>query len=123
MSKVLTHNELERQYKQWLEKQPPDDMVFFTGLYIKDLRIAAKLIWGKYGRCWKLREDVAAAVGKVFIGTGNSKSLKELGFEERQEIARGRPAYLTDHKKNSYIGYVRLGDEWGLDSLPVELEI
>jgi hypothetical protein len=107
----------------------------FAGLYDGDRRIAAKIIrvkcfnapW-KTERKWILRDDEVAKYGRRFIPVGgNSRVRKQLGIEERDEMAPAQAEIVGSGTGLSGAAscsatVVRTGDEWGLDAVLVNHE-
>lgn len=98
----------------------------FDGLYENGRRVKARIIQTRFGSSWLLHEDEADLIakrGKQFLPTGeNSRVLKSLGLEEREENA---PAWATlDGSGTGLSGHVwvtvyRRGDKWGQDAQAV----
>lgn len=86
----------------------------FTGLYDGDTRVAARLVEGKFGLSWLLRDDEAAARtgGKVWVTYGpTSKLQKALKLRERPELDRA-----VVHLQGRHVIHVRKGCMWGSDA-------
>lgn len=88
-----------------------DYLTEFSGLYFGEERIPAKVIDGKFGQSWLLREDAAERFGRKYIPCGTGRIAKNLGLSERKELA---PAWVANGKNQPYI--FRNGCEWGTDS-------
>lgn len=62
-----------------------------VGLYDGDRRLAARVVNGRYGEVWFLRDDEAKALGRRFVpwyprGTGGSRVQSDLGLHQRDEL-------------------------------------
>ena len=93
----------------------------FVGLYHGTERIAAKVIDGKFGTVWMLRDDAAAKFGRKFVPVGRtSKVQKSLGMCERPETAPAIATILgSGHglSGTAWVATVRADSRaWGLDS-------
>ena len=95
----------------------------FLGLYdAVGTRVPAKLIRGKFGPVWLLRDDVEKSFGRKFIPSshGASRIQKALGLKELAEIAPARAIITgTGHglSGRAWVEEIRIGDEWGLDAV------
>ena len=94
----------------------------FAGLYEGNRRVKAKIIDTRFGDCGLLHEDereLIALRGKAFLPTGQkSRVLRELGLEQRLELADAGVEHCDYARNYPFPGLYRKGDKWGQDAVP-----
>lgn len=102
-------------------------VAWFPGLYDGERRVAAKIIHGRYGKVWMLREDEQQRYGRKFIPVlkrMRPRVQRELGLTEVAELApadakidvpQGRNNRGLAGCANAQVVVYRCGDPWGLD--------
>ena len=94
----------------------------FAGLYEGNRRVKAKIIDTRFGSCWLLHDDereLIALRGKAFLPTGQkSRVLRELGLEQRFELADAGVEHWEYARNYPFPGLYRKGDKWGQDAVP-----
>lgn len=120
------HSVLEERESVKAQIARNNGFAVFNGLYEGKRRIKAREIQTRFGSAWLLHEDETVLIakrGKHFLPTGeNSRVLKSLGLEEREESA---PAWATldgsgtGLSGNVWVKVYRRGDKWGQDAKAV----
>ena len=115
-----------REYDRKATILENDGKAEFCGLYEGERRVAAKLINGKFGTSWLLRDDEAERFGRRFIPTGyRSRIQKQLGLQECFENA---PAWCKiggegtglSGLSTAHVAVFRTGCKWGTDASIIE---
>lgn len=96
----------------------------FIGLYHGEQRVAARLVDGRYGWVWMLRDDEAGRYGRKFVphaGFRKSRAQAALKLAEHREWAPAKARIGGNGTglsgcATAYVETIRTGDAWGLDS-------
>lgn len=81
------HGITAQKYRLQAQIEDAGGLWFFPTLQDGDRKVDAKLIDGKFGRCWMLADAEYARYGRKFVGFGATRILRKLGLHEGEEPA------------------------------------